>query len=52
MVEDALECIAGDLARSAAQLAAHGGEQVQREVGERLAAGVGDDAYGAVSVKV
>jgi 16S rRNA (adenine1518-N6/adenine1519-N6)-dimethyltransferase len=25
---------------------------VQREVGERLAAGVGDDAYGAVSVKV
>ncbi len=25
---------------------------VQREVGERMAAGVGDDAYGAVSVKV
>ena len=25
---------------------------VQKEVGERLAAGVGDDAYGAVSVKV
>ena len=25
---------------------------VQREVGERLAAGAGDDAYGAVSVKV
>jgi 16S rRNA (adenine1518-N6/adenine1519-N6)-dimethyltransferase len=25
---------------------------VQREVGERLAAGVGDDAYGAVSVKI
>ena len=25
---------------------------VQREVGDRLAAGVGDDAYGAVSVKV
>ena len=25
---------------------------VQREVGERLAAGPGDDAYGAVSVKV
>ncbi len=25
---------------------------VQREVGERLAAGVGDEAYGAVSVKV
>jgi 16S rRNA (adenine1518-N6/adenine1519-N6)-dimethyltransferase len=25
---------------------------VQREVGERLAAGVGDDAYGAVSLKV
>ncbi|MDQ2727367.1 MAG: 16S rRNA (adenine(1518)-N(6)/adenine(1519)-N(6))-dimethyltransferase RsmA [Actinomycetota bacterium] len=25
---------------------------VQREVGERLAAGVGDDAYGAISVKV
>lgn len=25
---------------------------VQREVGERLSAGVGDDAYGAVSVKV
>ena len=25
---------------------------VQREVGERLAAGAGDEAYGAVSVKV
>lgn len=25
---------------------------VQREVGERMAAGVGDDAYGAVSVKI
>jgi 16S rRNA (adenine1518-N6/adenine1519-N6)-dimethyltransferase len=25
---------------------------VQREVGERMAAGVGDDGYGAVSVRV
>ena len=25
---------------------------VQREVGERMAAGVGDDAYGSVSVRV